>query len=654
MKIKKRFSFTACIALSAMLAFGGLQWGIPSVHAASLFSEDFESGSAGNWTSTTGTWSVVQDGGSYVYYQSGSAEGRTSAGSSAWTDYSVKADVKIDNFNGNNRTYVCGRYQDGNNYYAASISNSNGGTLEIRKKSGGESTTLASKTGFAITTGTVYNIRLELSGDSISMYVNNVLQLNAHDNIIASGGVGLIAYKTAAKFDNVIVSDTTAVPTSTPGTSAAPTNSPTATPTVAPTAAPTPTATPAATATAAPTIAPTAAPTATPVSGALYVAANGAAGNAGTIGSPTTLQSALTRVAAGGTIYLRGGTYSFSSPVTIERDNSGTSGARKSIVAYGSEKPVFDFSAQAFASTERGLQIFGHYWHVKGLEVKGAGDNGIFIGGNYNIIENVETHHNRDSGLQISRYASSASSMSDWPSYNQIIGVYSHDNFDPDNGEDADGFAAKLTIGPGNVFDRCIAAWNTDDGWDLYTKTDTGPIGVVTIKNSIAYKNGQTSDGNSTSNSDGNGFKLGGESISVNHIVTNSIAFQNKKHGFTYNSNPGSIKMTNNTSWSNGGSNYAFDAGTHVFTNNLSFAGASSDKTSGTDVSSTNVWWKNKASTNGKGLVVSSADFVSLTPAVVRNADGSFSLGNFLKLATGSDLIGSGTPSGTNIGATIQ
>ncbi|MBW4080800.1 right-handed parallel beta-helix repeat-containing protein [Paenibacillus sp. S150] len=386
----------------------------------------------------------------------------------------------------------------------------------------------------------------------------------------------------------------------------------------------------------------------------MYVAPNGAAANDGTIGSPTTLGSALTKVAAGGTIYLRGGTYSFSSPVTIERNNSGTSSSRKNIVAYGSEKPVLDFSAEAFASTERGLQIFGHYWYVKGLEVKGAGDNGIFIGGNYNIIENVETHHNRDSGLQISRYASSATSISDWPSYNQIIGVYSHDNFDPDNGEDADGFAAKLTIGPGNVFDKCISAWNTDDGWDLYTKTDTGPIGIVTIKNSIAYKNGQTSDGNTTTDSDGNGFKLGGEQISVNHIVQNSIAFQNKKHGFTYNSNPGSIQLTNNTSWSNGGSNFAFDTGTHVFTNNLSFAGSSSDKTSGTDVASTNVWWKNNASTNAKGLVASSADFVSLTPAVVRNADGSFSLGNFLKLAAGSDLIGSGTPSGTNIGATIQ
>ncbi|WP_036669323.1 right-handed parallel beta-helix repeat-containing protein [Paenibacillus sp. HW567] len=399
---------------------------------------------------------------------------------------------------------------------------------------------------------------------------------------------------------------------------------------------------------------PTAVPTSPPVSGAIYVAPNGAAGNAGTIGSPTTLASAITKVAAGGTIYMRGGTYAFSSPVTIERDNSGASGSRKSIVAYGSEKPVLDFSAESFASTERGLQIFGHYWQVKGLEVKGAGDNGIFIGGNYNIIENVETHHNRDSGLQISRYATSAASMSDWPSYNQIIGVYSHDNFDPDNGEDADGFAAKLTIGPGNVFDKCISAWNTDDGWDLYSKSETGPIGVVTIKNSIAYKNGQTSDGNTTANSDGNGFKLGGDKIAVNHIVTNSIAFQNKKHGFTYNSNPGSIQLTNNTSWSNGQSNFAFDAGTHVFTNNLSFAGTSSDKTSGTDVSGTNVWWKSNASTNAKGLVASSADFVSLTPSVVRNADGSFSLGGFLKLASGSDLIGSGTPSGTNIGATIQ
>lgn len=51
--------------------------------------------------------------------------------------------------------------------------------------------------------------------------------------------------------------------------------------------------------------------------------------------------------------------------------------------------------------------------------------------------------------------------------------------------------------------------------------------------------------------SGGNG-KLCGEKIAVNHIAENSIAFKNKKHGFTYNSNQGSIVMTNNTSWNNG------------------------------------------------------------------------------------------------------
>ncbi|MCC3379639.1 right-handed parallel beta-helix repeat-containing protein [Paenibacillus farraposensis] len=384
--------------------------------------------------------------------------------------------------------------------------------------------------------------------------------------------------------------------------------------------------------------------------GDLYVAPNGNVSNPGTISSPTTLEAALTQIAPGKTIYLRGGNYAYSSTITVQHGNNGNKGALKGLVAYGSEKPVLDFSAQSFGSSNRGLQLFGDYWLVKGLEVKGAGDNGIYIGGSNNRIENVETHHNRDTGLQLGRYSVSASN-SEWPSNNLILNSYSHDNADPDNGEDADGFAAKLTVGPGNVFDNCLAAYNVDDGWDLYSKTETGPIGAVTILNSVAHHNGQTSDGTSTNNSDGNGFKLGGDKIKVDHIVKNSIAFQNKKHGFTYNSNPGSITLTNNTSWDNGQSNFAFDKGDHVFINNLSFNGSSSDKTSGTDRDNSNVWWKNKKSTNAKGLTVSADDFVSLVPSITRGADGSIQLDNFFKLAKGSDLVGSGTPSGTNIGA---
>jgi fibronectin type 3 domain-containing protein len=384
--------------------------------------------------------------------------------------------------------------------------------------------------------------------------------------------------------------------------------------------------------------------------GDIFVAPNGTDSNPGTMSAPTTLTAAITRVQAGQTIQMRGGTYNFSATITIARGNNGTSSQPKRIFAFGSERPILNFSAQTFDSANRGLQLNGFFWQFRGLEVTGAGDNGIFIGGNNNTIERCVTHHNRDSGLQLGRHSSSAP-QSEWPANNLILNCDSFDNFDPDNGEDADGFACKLTTGPGNVFRGCIAHNNIDDGWDLFTKTDTGPISPVTIENCVSYNNGNLSTGGTTTDSDGNGFKLGGDGIAVNHIIRRSIAFGNKKHGITFNSNPGSITVTNNTSFDNGEENIKFDTGTHVFTNNLSFQGTNSDHTTGTDVSSTNCWWKNGVSVNAKGLLVSSADFVSLTPNVTRNADGTINLGNFLRLAPGSDLINAGTPSGTDIGA---
>lgn len=663
-KARVFFGLVTVLVVSLLLAMGSM------ANAATLFSDNFNDGNATGWTATQGTWSVVTDSGSYVYYKSGTDEGRTSAGS-AWTNYSVEAKVKVDNFNGSNRAYVCGRYKDGNNYYAASLMSN---ALEIRKKVSGSSTTIASKS-YTVATGTWYTVKLVMNGSSISMYVNGALQLSATDASLASGAVGLVPYKVTAKYDDIIVDDlgggtatptpSAATPTPTPS-SATPTPTPSsATPTPTPSnATPTPTpssATPTPTPSSTPTPTPvpgTPTPTPAPVTGDLYVAPNGADNNPGTIGSPTTLTAALTRIAAGKTIWMRGGTYAYSVQISIERGNDGTSGARKQLFAYGSEKPVLDFSSQPYGnpsnvSNPRGLQINGHYWHVKGLEVKGSADNGIFIGGNGNIIEGCDLHHNRDSGLQLGRYASTAS-RSEWPSNNLILNCDSHDNMDPDNGEDADGFACKLTTGAGNVFRGCHSYYNVDDGWDLYTKSDTGAIDPVTLENCVANNNGQTSSGGSTTDSDGNGFKLGGEDISVNHIVKRCVAFSNKKHGFTFNSNPGSIILTNCTSWNNGtksGSNFAFDEGTHQFINLLSYQASASDKTSGTDVSSTNVWWKNKKSTNAKGLLCDNSDFISLTPSVSRNSDGSFNFGNFLKLSQSSDLINAGTPSGTDIGA---
>ena len=333
-------------------------------------------------------------------------------------------------------------------------------------------------------------------------------------------------------------------------------------------------------------------PTSPPPSGGstLYVAPGGTDSAAGTQSAPTTLASAISRITPGGTIYLRGGTYQYSQTITIPPGNDGTSSARTNLSAYPGETPVLDFSAQSENSANRGLQLNASYWHLYGLVVQHAGDNGIFVGGSNNIIERTVTAYNRDTGLQISRMASTTP-QAQWPANNLIISCESHDNSDS-SGENADGFAAKLTAGPGNVFNYDVAHNNSDDGWDLYTKTDTGPIGVVTIENSLSYSEGTLSNGTTTSAGDRNGFKLGGDGIPVNHIVRGNIAYRNGHDGFTYNSNPGDMTVSNNVSIDNTERNFHWEAGNSVFRNNTScrFSSGSNDKVVG-DVDSSNQFW---------------------------------------------------------------
>ncbi|QDY09122.1 cellulose-binding protein [Micromonospora sp. HM134] len=366
---------------------------------------------------------------------------------------------------------------------------------------------------------------------------------------------------------------TTAPPTTAPPTTAPPTTPP---PTTPPPTTPPPTTPP---------------PTTPPPSGStLYVATNGSAGAAGTQANPTTLASAITRVTAGGTIYVRAGTYNLAQTVTIEPGNNGTASARKKLFAYPGEKPVLNFSAMSEDPANRGLALNGSYWHVQGLIVERAGDNGIFVGGSNNIIERTVTRFNRDSGLQLSRIASSTP-RDQWPSNNLVLSAESHDNADSD-GEDADGFAAKLTVGTGNIFRYAVSHNNIDDGWDLYTKTDTGPIGPVTIEDSLAYNNGTLSNGTQNGNGDRNGYKLGGEDIGVNHIVRRNIAFRNGKHGFTYNRNLGTMTVSNNLGIDNTERNFSFDGGSSVFRNNTSCrsGSGSNDKIVGNSDSSNQFW----------------------------------------------------------------
>ncbi|MBR3630531.1 MAG: hypothetical protein IKN55_08700, partial [Oscillospiraceae bacterium] len=283
----------------------------------------------------------------------------------------------------------------------------------------------------------------------------------------------------------------------------------------------------------------------------IYASPDGT-GSGKTVQDPTNVSDAISKVPAGGIIYLLEGKYSFTQTILIDQNNSGAAGKYKTMSAYNGADVVFDFTGQAVSSSARGIVLDGSYWHFYGFEITQAGDNGMLLSGNNNIIEMMVFNDNEDTGLQISRYRTDASKLADWPSNNLIKNCTSRNNCDEATMENADGFAAKLTCGEGNVFDGCISYNNSDDGWDLYAKTETGPIGVVTIRNCIAFRNGFTEDGRGYGNADGNGFKLGGGGVGTRHVVENCLAFENLNCGFTDNNNPEFGDLKNCTAYNNG------------------------------------------------------------------------------------------------------
>ena len=274
-------------------------------------------------------------------------------------------------------------------------------------------------------------------------------------------------------------------------------------------------------------------------------------GSGKTENDPTDALTAIKNVPAGGVIYLLGGTYKYTSTILIDQNNSGQNGKYKTIAAYKGADVVFDFTGQTVDASARGFVLDGSYWHFYGFRVTQAGDNGMLLSGNNNIIENMVFDENEDTGLQISRYRTDAATKADWPTNNLVKNCTSKNNCDEATMENADGFAAKLTCGEGNVFDGCISYNNSDDGWDLYAKEATGPIGVVTLKNCIAFRNGFTEDGRGYGDCDGNGFKLGGGGIGTRHKVENCLAFENLNCGFTDNNNPEFGDMKNCTAYNN-------------------------------------------------------------------------------------------------------
>jgi hypothetical protein len=376
-----------------------------------------------------------------------------------------------------------------------------------------------------------------------------------------------------------------------------------------------------------------------------YVAPGGVDSNNGSIGAPfVSFSKAISTVTPGDTIWVRGGTYTLSSTISIGSSKDGTAANPYQMFAYPGEVPILDFRSETYSdsnSGQKGISLNGDYWHIKGLTIQYAADNGIAIGGSNNVVEQVVSRQNQDSGFQISG--------SGHPSNNLILNCDSYGNFDYGGlGENADGFAVKFRgLGAGNVISGARSFNNGDDGFDFW-QAENG----VTVTNSWSFHNGIAAAFNNPAGyqGDSNGLKLGHDSGT--HVLENLLVWGNAANGVDVNGNATQlegdpptiahgVQVYNVTAAMNGGKNFQFDENPttasppahHVLRNNVSFTGNVTIMAGNTADHNT------FAGPGGSpaGLGASAADFVSTVDPVTAN-------GSFHPAGTGGDRSGVTTP----------
>ena len=410
--------------------------------------------------------------------------------------------------------------------------------------------------------------------------------------------------------------------------------------------------------------------------GKIYVSASGNKGNKGeSMDSPVDIQTALDYVDQGQTILLAPETYKITDALTIAYGRNGSS-----------EKPVTlttsgGFATIDFKNTGKGFFARGNYWNMSRINITRTADKAtaMMLTGSYNTLERMNFYNNGNSGLLVSA-STGLERIPDrafWPEHNLIRNCTSMNNSDSAM-EDADGFAPKLACGEGNVFEGCIAAYNADDGWDLFAKIAYGTIGKVTVKDSVAYKNGYIKakegstkrdftfsdvtcdengnltieDGIELAAGNGNGFKMGGSNMPGGHSLSNCVSFNNRKKGIDANSCP-NIILSDCVSYNNEESNVALytenmkaetdyqvdriisfrDEKSPPFDDKISLQNQDEDEV----FSSVNYYCLNEdISKNSLGEAVSKDWFVSLDTSVfpTRLLDGSLDLHGLLQLKT--------------------
>ena len=311
----------------------------------------------------------------------------------------------------------------------------------------------------------------------------------------------------------------------------------------------------------------------------IYVAPQGDDAAAGTIDAPLATLPAAYRLTEGGdTVCFRGGTYNVTDSQVMKikgvyafvfaLEKAGTAEHRTCYMGYPGERPVFDFSALMLDGKHRFAAFYlgADYVHLRNFDIvgvpvriKGHTQSECISArrGSHCIVEDIAMHD----GMAIGYYQKRGS-------HNLVVDCDAYNNYDDYSegpyGGNVDGFGCHVfdTFEVGNVFRRCRAWRNSDDGFDLISCA-----APVEIDHCMAFYNGYCPSSNPAdtvnfvSDGDGNGFKAGGwgmnkrktkcPDVCPSHYIHHSLAYRNKAHGFYANHHLAGNTWENNTSCGN-------------------------------------------------------------------------------------------------------
>jgi hypothetical protein len=171
---------------------------------ATIYADDFTGRTdTGNWIQTgAGQWSIANNA---LAQNSVAGDARALIGTPV-DDQVVSFRVRPTAFAAGTATQerwvgLIARYTDDQNFYYVTLRNSN--RLSLRKVVNGGITELG-RVPLSVSVGSTYALRLEATGQSLRVYVNDALVMQAVDSSHAKGRGGAATYKAAAQFDDYV------------------------------------------------------------------------------------------------------------------------------------------------------------------------------------------------------------------------------------------------------------------------------------------------------------------------------------------------------------------------------------------------------------------------------------------------------------------